>query len=302
MATNQPVIVSEEPQSWTITRALRVRSDVGPIGVIVLMACFGALSLLALYTVWAFWPSEAGEAGAIPVKKQVDFFWLDNDVSRETLFFVTVAVSGALGGMVHVLRSLVWYTGNRLLKWRWVPFYVMRPVLGAAMATLLYFLVRAGFFSPSSSTTEASPYGFAALAALGGLFSDHAAEKLRTVASELFQDPPQGSDSVGTEGTATPAIEVDPARERVGDMVALAGTVNPRGMQTSFGIEWGETTAYGNSSPAEAASVGAGVAPVPVHVQLTGLDPAKEYHYRFVAVNGAGTVVSDDQVLPPVAS
>jgi hypothetical protein len=268
--------------------------------VIVLMACFGALSILAMYTVWAFWPSEAGEAGTIALKKDVDFFWLHNEVSRETLFFVTVAVAGALGGMVHVLRSLVWYTGNRLLKWRWVPFYVMRPVLGAAMATLLYFLVRAGFFSPSSSTTEASPYGFAALAALSGLFSDHAAEKLRTVASELFQDPPQGSDSVGAEGTATPEIEVDPAGARMGDAVALAGTVNPRGMQTSFGIEWGETTTYGNSS--QAGSVGAGVAPVPVNVQLNGLDPAKEYHYRLVAVSGAGTVVSDDQVLPPVAS
>jgi hypothetical protein len=298
MATNQPVIVSEEPQTWTITRALRVRSDVGPIGVIVLMGCFGALSVLAMYTVWAFWPSEAGEAGKIALKKEVDFFWLQSEVSRETLFFVTVAVAGALGGMVHVLRSLVWYAGNRLLKWRWVPFYVMRPVLGAAMATLLYFLVRAGFFSPSSSTTEASPYGFAALAALSGLFSDHAAEKLRTVASELFQDPPQGSDSVGAEGTATPEIEVAPAAERMGDAVALAGTVNPRGMQTSFGIEWGETTAYGNSS--QPGSVGTGIAPVPVNVQLNGLDPAKEYHYRLVAVSGAGTVVSEDQVLPPV--
>jgi hypothetical protein len=99
---------------------------------------------------------------------------------------------------------------------------------------------------------------------------------------------------------AQPEIEVAPASERVGNAVELTGTVNPRGMPTSFGIEWGETTAYGNSSPGEAASVGAGVAPVPVNVQLTGLDPAKEYHYRFVAVSGAGTVASEDQVLPPV--
>lgn len=300
MATNGAAN-SEGRRPWALARTLRVRSDVGAIGTIGLIGFFGALSLLALYTVWAFWPSEAGEEGKIALMKHVDFFWIDNNVSRETLFFVTVAVAGALGGTVHVLRSIVWYTGNRLLKWRWVPFYVMRPVLGAAMATLLYFLVRAGFFSPSSSTTEASPYGFAALAALAGLFSDQAAEKLRTVASELFQDPPQGSDSVGAEGTAAPEIEVAPAGERLGDTVALAGTVNPRGMQTSYTVEWGETQAYGNSWPPEPASVGAGVVPVPVNVPLTGLDPAKEYHYRLVAMSGAGTVVSGDQVLPPVA-
>jgi hypothetical protein len=302
MASNAAVTVpAERRRTSALSRVFHVRSDVGPVGVVGLMALFGLLSSFALYTVWVFWPAEAVGSDGVATSKEVDFLWTSGTASRETLFFVTVAVSGALGGMVHVLRSLVWYTGNRLLKWRWVPFYVMRPILGAAMATLLYFLVRAGFFSPSASTTEASPYGFAALAALAGLFSDHAAEKLKKIASELFQDPPQGRDSVGGEAAAEPEVELAPAGERVGDAITIAGTVSPRGMQTSYYLEWGETTAYGSRTPPDAESVGSGVAPVPISVRLTGLDPAKEYHYRLVATSGAGTVMSEDGVLPPIA-
>lgn len=272
----------------------RVGEDVGPAGVFVLLFLFAALALAALYTIWAFWPSEAKTGSVVARVKTVHFFWTERTVARESLFFVTVAVAGGLGGIVHVLRSLTWYTGNRLLKWSWVPFYLLRPVLGAAMASLLYFIVRAGLFSPSASTAEASPYGFAALAALAGLFSDQAAEKLKKVAVELFDEAPQGKDAV----TAEPEAEVGVPTERRQTDAVLVGTVNPRGRETSFRFEWGESTAYGNWAPHDVEKIGSGLAPRPVSARIAGLDPKKAYHYRLVAFSESGATASADHVLP----
>ncbi len=271
------------------------RRYVSPAATFLLLAAFAAAACIALYAIWAFWPSEAGTSEEIADKKTVHFFGEEWTVTRESLFFVMVAVAGALGGMVHVLRSLSWYVGNRLLRRSWVPFYVLRPIIGAAMATLLYFVIRAGFFSPSASTTEASPYGFAAVAGLAGLFTDQALEKLKKVAEELFEEPPQGKDTV----TAEPEVEVAPPQERTRTEALLAGTVNPKGRETSYRFEWGETTDYGQWEPAELAAAGAGLAPRPVTARISGLEQDKEYHYRLVAVSDAGMAYSSDQVVGP---
>jgi hypothetical protein len=266
-------------------------------GLLVMLLVFLGASILALYTIWVFWPPEAsGPETTVAAEKRIDFFFgLNRTVSRETLFFVIVAVAGALGGMVHVLRSLSWYAGNRLLKWSWIPFYLLRPLLGAAMATLLYFVVRAGFFSPSSSTTQASPYGFAALAALSGLFSDHAAEKLKRVAAELFQEPPQGKDTVAAE----PEVTVGPVKERRPNEAIVVGEVNPKGKKTTFTFEWGDTTEYGNRTPEPPGDVGEGLTPKPVTATLGPLDPARSYHYRLVATSEDAVTYSADQLIEP---
>ena len=51
---------------------------------------------------------------------------------------------------------------------------------------MFYVILRAGLFSPSSSIDQASPFGFSAVAALVGLFSEQAMEKLRDVAANIF--------------------------------------------------------------------------------------------------------------------
>ncbi len=295
MATNTTV-TAQAAGKRRLERAgvLHLAEDVGPVGILVLLVVFAAIAFAALYTIWAFWPSEAKTGGTVADSKRVHFFWMDRTVQRESLFFVTVAVAGALGGMVHVLRSLTWYAGNRLLKWRWVPFYFLRPVLGAAMASLLYFVVRAGFFSPSASSTEASPYGFAALAALSGLFSDQTAEKLKKIAVELFDDVPHGKDAVSVE----PEVEIGEPGERTETEAVLTGTVNPKGREASYRFEWGESPAYGKRTPEQPEKIGSALAPQPVSSRITGLDPTRTYHYRLVAFSETGSAASADKVLP----
>jgi hypothetical protein len=218
----------------------------------------------------------------------VHFFGYDRIFSRESLLFLTVAFAGALGGMVHSLRSLAIYVGNRELRWSWVPFYFLKPVLGAALATVLYFVLRAGLFSSSASTVQTNPYGFAALASFAGLFTDQAVEKLKGVAEELFGEVPTSKDSVST----LPFAKTGTARATGPDQATVASTVNPRGLATMVHLEYGETLDYGSETPA--VSAGAVQVERPVQIALTGLSPNTVYHCRLVAASSAGTSYGED--------
>lgn len=146
---------------------------------------------LLLYSLWALWPSEVTAAGAKNPPQPVTFFGKKFDVSTDTLFFAIVALAGALGGLVHTLRSFSMYVGTRYLRWSWIPFNLLLPVVGALGGTVFYLVFRGGLFSTSTSATDANPFGFAAIAALVGLFSEQAIEKLRHIAKEMFAEAPR---------------------------------------------------------------------------------------------------------------
>ena len=71
-----------------------------------------------------------------------------------------------------------------------------------------------------------------------------------------------------------------------------SGSVNPNGLPTSAYFEWGTTTAYGSSTPAQ--SLAAGTTSTPVVASLDGLARNTTYHFRIVATNGAGTAIGAD--------
>src|SRR6476469_9282611 len=100
---------------------------VGTIGVIAL--------IVGLITAW---PAADGthQLFAVPVN-------LDLDRS----LFLVVALSGALGGTIHALRSLYWYVGNRDLRRSWLAFYACVPMLAAALGLVFYIVARGGLLS-----------------------------------------------------------------------------------------------------------------------------------------------------------
>jgi hypothetical protein len=164
--------------------------------VMIFILCVTAivLSLSTLYSLWAFWPTT-GQASSTSTQA-VSWFGLHLRENREFLFFITVALAGGLGGFIHTVRSFTWYVGNRDLRWSWIPYNFLLPVIGALAGTVFYLVLRAGLFSPSTSVSQASPFGFAAIAILSGLFSSQAFEKLRNLAAQIFTEPPKGSDHV----------------------------------------------------------------------------------------------------------
>jgi hypothetical protein len=160
--------------------------------VVVLFVTTALVSMLVLYTLWAWWPDAISKQATQPVT----WFGWHLEPKRELLFFLTVALSGALGGLIHTIRSLSWYVGNRDFRWSWVPFNLTLPLVGALGGTVFYVVLRAGLFSPSTQTTATSPFGFSAVALLVGLFSEQAMEKLRQVASNVFAERPAGQDHI----------------------------------------------------------------------------------------------------------
>lgn len=81
---------------------------------------------------------------------------------------------------------------------------------------------------------------------------------------------------------------------RVGQSTArLNAKVNPRDVQTTYSFQYGPTKAYGATTPA--ASAGKGTKTISVHADVAGLAPATTYHYRLVAVSGAGTTRGADR-------
>ncbi len=69
------------------------------------------------------------------------------------------------------------------------------------------------------------------------------------------------------------------------------GTLNPRGLTTSWWFEYGRSSAYGFRTAATSAS---GAADIHVSANLSGLAPGVRWHYRLVAQSAAGASVGAD--------
>jgi hypothetical protein len=92
---------------------------------------------------------------------------------------------------------------------------------------------------------------------------------------------------------ATPLVTTGGAAQVTISSATLTGTVNPRGLSTSYFFQYGTTTAYGSRTASTAA--GKGGAGVAAAAQITGLGSNTRYHYRLVAHNGDGTVAGNDR-------
>ena len=145
--------------------------------IVVVAAAVVLVTGLVFYSLVVFWPTTTA-GGRQPLVERVNYLGWVETLSRETLPS-WCALGGALGGLIHTIRSMSWYVGNRDLRWSWMLFNLMLPLVGALTGTVFYIVLRAGLFSPSTSAASVSPYGFTAVAIMAGLFSGQAMEKLR---------------------------------------------------------------------------------------------------------------------------
>jgi hypothetical protein len=230
-------------------------------GVILIIAYLVTITLLNFYVIVKIWPPDplpgvvtttAGNPPApvqesttrqtAPIKWQVSFFWCNNDtkgtcwISLNTALFLIVILSGALGSLLHSLRSLYWYAGNRRLVWSWAVMYMLLPFSGAVLATIFYIIIRAGFL-PSSGGTQTipnTPYGFAALGALVGLFSEEAVLKLKQVAETVFSKTQPGKDHA-TPPPKIASISPNTGPAAGGTAVTVAGSDFSAGAKVNIG-------------------------------------------------------------------
>lgn len=190
-------------------------SPVGLWGITLLAIVIFALLVLAVFVLVAVWPpGPHGKATSIEVAGHRLL------LNREQRLFAVVAVTGALGGLIHSARSLYGYVGNRIMRRSWLLSYLSHPFIGGALAVVFYLILRGGLVTGTAA--QVNFFGFAAISALVGLFASQAAEKLKTIFSMLLATVPPERDSL-EEGTDATAYRIEPDSGPVGTVVTIFG-------------------------------------------------------------------------------
>lgn len=215
-----------------------------------------------------------GEKCADGKQVRAQLFWfMPLCLWEEERLFLIVMFAGALGGLVHAFRSFFWYAGCRRLVLSWTGFYITLPILGATMATVFYLVIRGGFFSPQSEISDTSPFGFAALAALIGMFTEQAAEKLKQITETIFATAPKGADHAGP-----PTLEdVSPNNgpQLGGTEVTLTGSGFVQGAKVTFGGQEATNVQVASGGTSITAKTPAAAEPGPVTVEVINQDGLK---------------------------
>ncbi len=109
-------------------------------------------------------------------------------ITREVQLLLIVLAAGALGCLIHGLRSIAVFIGNRNAVSSWFWWYITRPLLGMAMSLIFYSLLRGGFLAGTQADAKViSPFGVLAIGALVGMFTDKAVGKLAEIFDMLFR-------------------------------------------------------------------------------------------------------------------
>ncbi len=97
---------------------------------------------------------------------------------------------------------------------------------------------------------------------------------------------------------AAPSVQTGSSSYVSAESVRVAATVDPNLSDTTYWVEYGTSAGYGSRFPmAPGSDAGDGDDPVGVGLQLTGLEAARTYHYRFVAHNSLGTSFGADRTV-----
>lgn len=140
------------------------------------------------------------------------------------VFLGIVAAGGAAGGLIHSLNSFVTYVGNGKLKHRWVPQYVMRPLLGLILALAITMLIKGDLLKtqePAENGDGASLYSlkgcyfYGAIAVLVGMFVDLTIQKMQDIAFAIFGKPEAKADHFAEGAVKAPSAALNPDSQRI---------------------------------------------------------------------------------------
>ncbi len=156
---------------------------------------FVCIAVLTFYVLIATWPVvDAADPTGSRFEDPHVFGFYKLRASADSRLFITIVTAGALGSLVHCITSFADYVGDRSLKQSWVWYLILRTPIGVALALLVYLVLRGGLIAPTlpqggangHTATILNPYGLAAVAAMAGMFSKQATDKLAEIFDSLF--------------------------------------------------------------------------------------------------------------------
>jgi uncharacterized repeat protein (TIGR01451 family) len=100
--------------------------------------------------------------------------------------------------------------------------------------------------------------------------------------------------------TGAPVARTGGTADVTDTAASLLAIVNPDGLPTTYGFEYGTTSAYGNSTARHDA--GEGTDDDSEAADLTGLPPSTTFHYRVFATNSDGTTLGADRTFTTAAA
>lgn len=115
-----------------------------------------------------------------------------------------ILIFGAGGALVHAVRSLYSFVGNKQFEPNWAPFYFARPFEGAVLALLTIFMFEDSLIEALPGTiTLKNVWTVCGVAGLVGLFTDKALRKLEQIFDAVLTPP---TDTRGGKLTASAAL------------------------------------------------------------------------------------------------
>jgi len=178
--TSQKEPKSEQPMSPIFVRLIGIYHIVVP--------------LLLVYFLCRIWPASSPEE--TDTLRTISLFrgMIEISMSWEVRLILIVLATGMLGAFIQTGQSLIRRVGQKTLDQSYVWWYVLRPLIGSALALIFYFVIRGGLLSVSAGAQAISHFGIAATAGIVGLFSTYAIDKLREVFTTLFATSEKGEE------------------------------------------------------------------------------------------------------------
>jgi len=165
--------------------------------VLVISVYILSLLVLSVYSLVAIWPANPATFANSTAPSSVRFLTARYTLPSETWVLLIVIVAGVIGSLIHSAWNLGAFLGKREFKASWTLWYLAHPFVGAGLAVLIYFALRAGLLSSGTTAGNLNLFGIAAISGLAGMFTREAMAKLKDMADNLFakakpKTPPQG--------------------------------------------------------------------------------------------------------------
>jgi hypothetical protein len=126
-------------------------------------------------------------------------------IQFSVLILILVAAAGFLGNMVFVASSFAAFVGSGKFRHSWILWYFVKPFTAAGLSTFLYLALNNSNSLIGAGNVPINLNGIIAIAALAGLFTDLATEKLR----DIFIAIVKPSDNGPGKQTEAKVVSVD---------------------------------------------------------------------------------------------
>lgn len=150
---------------------------------VILLVYHLVLGSIAISVVISVWPAVV----PAPENQTVRLFLglLTLRLNSELTLLLVVVFTAIIGSFVHTVGSIGLHKANEDLREGWAVSYATRPFVGAGLALIIYFLLRAVFLNFGADPSMINIYGVAAISGMAGMFTNSITEKVRDLANAL---------------------------------------------------------------------------------------------------------------------